>query len=135
MSAHFLLPAGWAPPVGYSNGIAVTAGRIVFVAGQVGWDEAQRFHGEALVPQFEQALKKRCRFDFRSGARSRRFPGPRQPIQKVRYELAPGQCLTLIKSCSSKISRLKSKITFSLGGGQGVRDRAAREIWHDSTRR
>jgi enamine deaminase RidA (YjgF/YER057c/UK114 family) len=57
MSTHVLLPAGWAAPVGYSNGIAVTAGRIVFVAGQVGWDEAQRFQSEDLVPQFEQALK------------------------------------------------------------------------------
>ena len=52
-----LLPEGWASPVGYSNGIAVEAGRIVFIAGQVGWDEAQRFHSVALVPQFEQALK------------------------------------------------------------------------------
>jgi enamine deaminase RidA (YjgF/YER057c/UK114 family) len=57
MSAHILLPAGWAPPVGYSNGVAVAAGRIVFVAGQVGWDESQHFQSEDLVPQFEQALK------------------------------------------------------------------------------
>jgi len=33
-----LLPSGWKTPVGYSNGIAANAGRIVFVAGQVGWD-------------------------------------------------------------------------------------------------
>jgi hypothetical protein len=32
-----LLPSGWAPPIGYVNGIAVDAGRIVFIAGQVGW--------------------------------------------------------------------------------------------------
>ena len=57
MLAQILLPAGWAPPVGYSNGIAVTAGRIVFVAGQVGWDESQHFQSEDLAPQFEQALK------------------------------------------------------------------------------
>jgi enamine deaminase RidA (YjgF/YER057c/UK114 family) len=57
MSAQTLLPAGWASPVGYSNGVAVTAGRIVFVAGQVGWDEAQHFQSEDMVPQFEQALK------------------------------------------------------------------------------
>jgi enamine deaminase RidA (YjgF/YER057c/UK114 family) len=57
MSAQILLPAHWAPPVGYSNGIAVTAGRLVFVAGQVGWDEAQCFQSGDLVPQFEQALK------------------------------------------------------------------------------
>jgi len=29
----------------------------VFIAGQVGWDEQQRFHSEDLIPQFEQALK------------------------------------------------------------------------------
>jgi enamine deaminase RidA (YjgF/YER057c/UK114 family) len=57
MSAEVLLPPGWAPPVGYANGIAVPAGRIVFIAGQVGWDEQQRFHSDDLVPQFEQALK------------------------------------------------------------------------------
>ena len=52
-----LHPGGWAAPVGYSNGIAATPGRIVFIAGQVGWDEQQKFHTEEIVPQFEQALK------------------------------------------------------------------------------
>ena len=59
MSARMrsLLPAGWAPPLGYANGIEVPAGRLVFVAGQVGWDAAQKFHSEEIAPQFEQALK------------------------------------------------------------------------------
>lgn len=57
MAMQILLPDGWAPPIGYSNGIAVDGGRLVFIAGQVGWDEQQRFHSEDLVPQFEQALK------------------------------------------------------------------------------
>ena len=57
MSACILLPARWTPPVGYSNGIAVPAGRIIFIAGQVGWDEAQNFQSEDLLPQFEQVLK------------------------------------------------------------------------------
>ena len=52
-----LLPPGWAPPIGYANGIAATPGRIVFIAGQVGWDAQQRFQSEDIVPQFEQALK------------------------------------------------------------------------------
>ena len=52
-----LQPPGWSPPVGYSNGVAVAAGRIVFVAGQVGWDAQQRFASPELVPQFEQALR------------------------------------------------------------------------------
>lgn len=51
-----LLPEGWAPPIGYANGIAAAPGRLVFVAGQVGWDAEQRFRSEALAPQFEQAL-------------------------------------------------------------------------------
>jgi enamine deaminase RidA (YjgF/YER057c/UK114 family) len=51
-----LHPEGWAPPVGYANGIATTGGRIVFIAGQVGWDEKQVFASAEIVPQFEQAL-------------------------------------------------------------------------------
>jgi enamine deaminase RidA (YjgF/YER057c/UK114 family) len=51
-----LQPPGWAPPAGYANGIEAQ-GRVVFVAGQVGWDAAQKFHSEDIAPQFEQALK------------------------------------------------------------------------------
>jgi enamine deaminase RidA (YjgF/YER057c/UK114 family) len=52
-----LLPEGWAKPIGYANGIAVEPGRMVFIAGQVGWDAQQRFASADLVPQFEQALR------------------------------------------------------------------------------
>ena len=51
-----LLPPGWKAPIGYANGVAVEAGRIVFIAGQVGWNAQQVFESEALAPQFEQAL-------------------------------------------------------------------------------
>ncbi len=51
-----LLPDGWAPPIGYANGIAVDAGRVVFIAGQVGWDVQQKFASSDIIPQFEQAL-------------------------------------------------------------------------------
>ena len=57
MAPQVLHPPGWAPQIGYANGISVPAGRIVFAAGQVGWDAQQKFHSEDLVPQFEQALK------------------------------------------------------------------------------
>jgi len=56
MSTETLLPPGWASPIGYANGIVAPAGRIVFIAGQVGWDAQQRFHGEDLPSQFAQAL-------------------------------------------------------------------------------
>ncbi len=52
-----LHPDEWAPPIGYANGISVPAGRMVFIAGQAGWDEDQVFHSEEIAPQFEQALK------------------------------------------------------------------------------
>lgn len=51
-----LLPEGWKAPVGYANGI-VAAGRIVFIAGQVGWDAKQQFHSTEIPEQFEQALR------------------------------------------------------------------------------
>ena len=57
MSLRVLLPPGWAPPIGYANGIETTPGKIVFVAGQVGWDANQQFKSEDLAAQFEQALK------------------------------------------------------------------------------
>jgi enamine deaminase RidA (YjgF/YER057c/UK114 family) len=53
---EILLPAGWAPPIGYANGIAATPGRIVFVAGQVGWNAQQVFESPDILPQFDQAL-------------------------------------------------------------------------------
>lgn len=64
-----LHPKGWAPPLGYSNGIAARLGRIVFVAGQVGWDEQQKFRTGELVPQFEQALKNVLAVLAEAGAR------------------------------------------------------------------
>jgi enamine deaminase RidA (YjgF/YER057c/UK114 family) len=65
-----LMPKGWAPPIGYANGIAVKPGRIVFVAGQVGWDEQQKFQSEDIVPQFEQALKNIVAVLVEAGAKS-----------------------------------------------------------------
>ena len=56
MSHRVLLPADWKPPIGYANGIEAT-GRLVFIAGQVGWNAQQAFESEELTPQFEQALK------------------------------------------------------------------------------
>lgn len=53
---RILAPRGWEPPIGYANGIAAS-GTVVFIAGQVGWNERQQFESAEIVPQFEQALK------------------------------------------------------------------------------
>ena len=51
-----LLPPGWPRPRGYSNGVAAT-GRMVFVAGMIGWDAQGQFHSDTLVGQTRQALQ------------------------------------------------------------------------------
>lgn len=50
-------PAALGAPSGYSNGmLAPAGGRLLFVAGQVGWDGQQRLAGGGFVGQFHQAL-------------------------------------------------------------------------------
>ena len=51
-----LQPPGWPRPKGYSNGIAAE-GRLVFIAGMVGWNEAERFETDALAGQARRALE------------------------------------------------------------------------------
>lgn len=60
---RFLQPPDWPRPKGYANGI-VAEGRLVFVAGQIGWDAEQQIvsdpgssPGQALAEQTEQALR------------------------------------------------------------------------------
>jgi enamine deaminase RidA (YjgF/YER057c/UK114 family) len=48
-------PPGLPPPRGYSNGV-VAEGRMLFVAGQIGWNESSRLVGDRFVDQFDQAL-------------------------------------------------------------------------------
>lgn len=51
-------PEGWPRPSGYSNAVRVPAGcDLLFVAGQIGWDERQRLVGDDFVAQFERALR------------------------------------------------------------------------------
>ena len=50
-----LQPAGWPRPKGYSNGIAAE-GRQIFVAGQIGWDDAGKIVSDSFGDQFRQVL-------------------------------------------------------------------------------
>ena len=51
-----LNPPGWNRPRGYSNGIAAE-GRLVFVAGMVGWNAEEEFESDDFVDQFRLALE------------------------------------------------------------------------------
>ena len=52
---QILQPPDWPRPEGYSNGIAAQ-GRMVFIAGQIGWDKNKIIHNDSLVEQVRQAL-------------------------------------------------------------------------------
>ncbi len=67
---EILHPAGWKAPIGYANAVVAPPGRLVFVAGQVGWDEQQQFRSAEIVPQFEQALKNILAILAEAGARA-----------------------------------------------------------------
>jgi enamine deaminase RidA (YjgF/YER057c/UK114 family) len=56
---HFTLinPESLGRPRGYSNGVLCEpGGRLLFVAGQIGWDEEQSIVSEDFVEQFDRAL-------------------------------------------------------------------------------
>ena len=48
-------PEGWPRPRGYANAV-IAEGRTVFLAGMVGWNEAEEFETDELAGQFRQAL-------------------------------------------------------------------------------
>jgi enamine deaminase RidA (YjgF/YER057c/UK114 family) len=56
MTRDFLQPDGWIDPRGYSNGV-VAEGRVVFVAGQIGWDPASGRLAADFVSQTRRALQ------------------------------------------------------------------------------
>jgi enamine deaminase RidA (YjgF/YER057c/UK114 family) len=57
MTFKLINPESLGAPRGYSNGVLTDAGgRLLFVAGQIGWDEKQTIVGEDFVAQFDRAL-------------------------------------------------------------------------------
>ena len=53
---HILQPPGWAKPKGYANGI-MAKGRLVFIAGQVGWTPQGEWEARDFAGQFRQAVE------------------------------------------------------------------------------
>ena len=51
-----LQPPGWAKPSGYANGIAAR-GKMIFIAGQIGWNEQCVFESDDLADQTRQTLE------------------------------------------------------------------------------
>jgi enamine deaminase RidA (YjgF/YER057c/UK114 family) len=55
MSIEFVQPEHFPKPMGYANG-AITTGRLLHVAGQIGWETDMSFASDDLVDQFAKAL-------------------------------------------------------------------------------
>jgi enamine deaminase RidA (YjgF/YER057c/UK114 family) len=53
---RILQPPGWPRPRGYANGVTAE-GRLVFVAGQIGWDATGSIVSDDLVEQLRQTLE------------------------------------------------------------------------------
>lgn len=57
MTFKLINPESLGAPRGYSNGVLADAGgRLLFVAGQIGWDNEQTIVSENFVEQFDRAL-------------------------------------------------------------------------------
>src|ERR1700752_526296 len=57
MALTFINPSVLGAPRGYSNGVLAEAGgRLLFISGQVGWDENQKMSSDDFVAQFDRAL-------------------------------------------------------------------------------
>lgn len=50
-------PPSLAEPRGYSNGMSAVGGKLLFIAGQVGWDRERRFISDDFADQFALALE------------------------------------------------------------------------------
>lgn len=63
-----ILPPGWPRPKGYANGV-VAQGRMLFIAGMVGWDAQGVFHSDDFAAQARQALENIAAVVREAGAR------------------------------------------------------------------
>ena len=56
MSFKLINPKSLGAPHGYSNGVLTEGGRLLFIAGQVAWNQQQQIVSADLVEQFDRAL-------------------------------------------------------------------------------
>lgn len=54
--SRIVQPAGWKRPRGYSNGVAAR-GELLFLAGQIGWNEHEQLVSSDFAEQTAQALR------------------------------------------------------------------------------
>jgi enamine deaminase RidA (YjgF/YER057c/UK114 family) len=94
-SMQILQPPGWEKPRGYVNGVAAE-GRLVFVAGQIGWNAQCRFDSDDLVAQTRQALANVVAVLAEAGARPEHIVRMTWYVTDKREYLARGKEIGMV---------------------------------------
>ncbi|MEO9171002.1 MAG: RidA family protein [Candidatus Baltobacteraceae bacterium] len=66
---QFINPDSWSRPRGYNNGV-IAQGRVLSLAGQIGWDEAGKFASDDFTVQAAQALRNILTIVLAAGGRA-----------------------------------------------------------------
>ena len=91
MTSHRILqPPDWSRPKGYVNGIEAR-GKLVFVAGMIGWDARGQFPRLDLAGQVEQALRNTLAVLAEAGA------GPKHIVRQTWYVTSRAEYLAAAK--------------------------------------
>ena len=96
---QILQPPGWAKPRGFSNGIAAS-GRLVFVAGQVGWTGEAKWEAKDFAGQFRQTLLNTLAVLKEAGA------GPEHIVRMTWYVVDKKEYLAAIKEVGAAYREL-----------------------------
>ena len=56
MSFKLINPDALGAPRGYSNGLLADSGKLLFIAGQIAWDQDQQIISHDFVEQFDKAM-------------------------------------------------------------------------------
>ena len=96
---QILQPPGWAKPRGFSNGIAAS-GRLVFVAGQVGWTGEGKWEAKDFAGQFRQTLVNTLAVLKEAGA------GPQHIVRMTWYVVDKKEYLAAIKEVGAAYREL-----------------------------
>lgn len=85
-----LLPEGWPRPRGYSNGVEA-AGRMIFVAGQIGWTPEGVFVETGFSGQFRQTIRNTLAVLAEAGA------GPEHIVRMTWYVVDKTEYLSALR--------------------------------------
>lgn len=106
-----LQPPGWLPPRGYANGVAAE-GVLVFVAGQIGWNERCEFESDDFVDQVRQALHNVCAVLAEGGA------APQHIVRMTWYVLDRAEYLARGREVGAVFRELVGSYTIAMSAVQ-----------------